>query len=163
MSVLIVIVIIFISLGTYYLTIGNASGAVFTGTLVSSSVLMSSSCNKNSCSSSYYVTETFQKGDSTNTCTITRLIPYYFWGDANNVAIHKKLGTQRKIWTTYYDAGSCYDQSIRTYYTIVGGILLGFGCFIILLIVFYFGIETIIQHHKDLTTNVQRCFGYDQV
>jgi len=132
-------------LGIYYLVIGNAYATQFTGTLIKADVNTVTSCSKKSCSQTYYVEEIFTKDNSTNTCSIQRLIPYYFKGQANNVALSKKLGTTRTIWTTYYSSGTCYDQSIRDYYNKIGGCFLGF--FVLLFI------EVIISYFTNKTEN----------
>ncbi len=120
--------LVFIIWGMIYLIQTNAGSLEFTGTLIQADVITSTSCNnKNMCSTYYYVTEIFTKDNSTNTCTVQRLTPYSYRGDANNVAINKILGTTRKVWTVYYSAGTCIDQSIKNYYNTIGGVLLGFG------------------------------------
>ena len=95
-----------------------------------------------------------------------RLTPYYFNGDAENVVINKKMGTQRIIWTTYYDTGTCYDQAIKTYYTTIGSVLMGFAGFftgIVFVFIIYSGIEIVIKHHRDVWTNIVGFFNYEQI
>jgi len=130
----------FLVLGITYIVTAYANGGQFVGTLESAKVITTTSCSKNSCSNTYYVGETFRKDNTTNTCLVQRLKPYYFMGDADNVATHEELGTTRTIWTTYYDAGTCYDAAIRSVYAAVGWTFMALAIFIVgvvLLVIFY--------------------------
>jgi hypothetical protein len=151
-----IVIIIMISLGIYYLVIANANNGKFVGTLIRENVKTDTTCSKSknggsSCSSKYYVEQIFKKGNSTNTCTVTRLTPYYFKGSANNVVENAVLYTQRDIWVTYYSAGVCYDITIRNYYNAIGGSLLGVGCIIPLIILCYIFADII----RNCSENIQ--------
>jgi hypothetical protein len=136
-SILLLIIIILISLSCYYFTIAYANSGSFRGTLINAEVIIKTTCSNNKkgggCSQTYYVGETFQKDNSTNTCLVTRLQPFYFQGAANNVVENKELYTTRTIWTTWYSSGTCYDKTIRSYYNSIAEVLSGFA--IVLLIV----------------------------
>ena len=149
-STLFVTLSIFIALGIYYLVIANTYGGEFLGTLIDANVNIVTSCSSSksgtSCSTKYYVDEIFRKDNSTNTCTVERLTPYYFKGSANNIVNNIELYTTRTIWTSTYNAGTCYDITIRNYYNAIGGTFIGFAGIILLLpLLFIF---------KDILMNV---------
>jgi len=135
-SSIFVIISVFVSLGIYYLVIANSYGGVFEGTLIAVKVNTVTSCSSNkqgtSCSQRYYIDEIFRKDNSSNTCTVQRLTPYYFKGSANNIVENAVLYTKRTVWTAPYNANTCIDITLRNYYNTIGAILLGFGCFLII-------------------------------
>jgi hypothetical protein len=153
---------IFTALGITYLTIANSYGDIFTGTLISAKTITRTSCSNSKhssgCSYTYYVGETFSKDNSTNTCLIVRLTPYYFQGDADNIVANKILYTQRTIWTTWYNAGTCYDQAIKNYYNIVGGVMISIAGLIFLFFLFGLCLDLIIyicDSTRSYSSNIQ--------
>ncbi len=137
-SVFVTCVLLF-SFGVQYIVLGNSFHGTYTGTLVAVKVFQQTSCNKNSCSTTYYIQEIFTKGLSSSTCTVQRLTPYYFAGDANNVMQNAILGTTRTVYQTYYDPGTCIDDTIRNYYNAIGWPLFSVCMFIIIIVLgFYF-------------------------
>jgi len=145
---IVVLCSIFTALGISYLVIGNAYGDEFIGTLISAKTITKTSCSTSKhstrCTYTYYVGETFSKNNSTNTCLVQRLTPYLFQGSADNIAKNKILYTKRKIWTTWYNPGSCYDQTIRNYYTAIGGTFIGVSGLFFLIVSIGFILDLII-------------------
>lgn len=139
--------------GMTFLILGNTYSEIFHGELIRSEVYSDTNCNthcdsggKNcntNCDDTYYVDQIFLKrpdGNSTSTCTVRRLTPYYFKGDADNFVSRSKMGTRRTIFETLHSHGTCYDKKIRRTYNILGGILLAFPNSIILVIILIAGI-----------------------
>jgi hypothetical protein len=130
--------------GIVYLVEGNASSGKFVGILTKATVYTDTSCNTDKkgntrCSSTYYVMETFDKDNTGHTCTVQRLIPYYYYGSADAFATSRKLGTTRTIWTSWYSHGTCYDEKIKWYYNCIGYscFFIGLSPAILLLITFF--------------------------
>jgi hypothetical protein len=159
-----------------YIVDGNAYEEAFTGTLKEAHVIDKTDCKTNddgktSCSEYYYVGETFYKGNSDHTCLVTRPTRYYFEGDAESNANSKKLGTKRKIWTTYYSHGTCYDEKIRYLYNCIGISLLCIDFIVpvsILIWFFYYSIKEFFRKSLCIKTfrdwvsltchNIYECF-----
>lgn len=86
-------------IGSVYLGLGNTYSYSYKGILKKGEVFTENSCSSSTtcdskgnnchttttCSNTYYVDEIFYKGDNTtSTCTVRRLTPYYFKCDADN-------------------------------------------------------------------------------
>lgn len=132
-------------IGVSYLCFANIYSQSYTGILQRGYVYADTSCSthcddkgKNchtTCSNTYYVREVFLKNAyTTSTCTVQRLTPYYFQGDADNFVSRMVLGTTRKLYETTYSHGTCIDDKIREQYNIIGSIFLTFPNFVILVI-----------------------------
>lgn len=161
--------------GMYYLISGNTYSEIFQGELKSVQVYSKIDCDtkcdsngKNchtNCDDTFYIDEIFLKrpdGNSTSTCTVRRLTPYYFKGDADNFASRAKLGTRRTIYETTYSHGTCYDKKIRRTYNILGSLLFAFPNFVLLLVICYIGVNyfrenievKLITKHKEVEFNI---------
>lgn len=156
------------SLGIYYLVEANTNDGVYDGVLFKGDVFTKTSCSSSknggtSCSNTYYVEEEFYKGyNTTHSCTIRRLTPYYFKGDANDFVNNMQLYTVRPVYQTTYSHGTCFDDKIRYQYNICGGIffgismipfLFGFG---ILCVNFFNAIKTIYNRREPVRSTDSR-------
>jgi hypothetical protein len=113
-------------LGIGYIGTANLYTKVYEGTLIRGSVYQHTTCSKSSCSTSYYVMETFQKGNNTrSTCTVQRFTPYKFYGSAQDQVQNLVLGTKRKLYQFAINSHTCMDESNLQFYNTFGGILLG--------------------------------------
>ena len=127
---IIVIILVLLGCGAGYIGTAYSYKQKFTGILSEANVLTVTSCNKGSCSNTYYVNEVFLKGyNETNTCTVKRLYGYYSYGDAENKVLHTIKNSKRTLYQTY-DAGTCYDEKIKQYYSIIGFVLFSLGAFL---------------------------------
>lgn len=126
--------------GVYYLSVANNWDYKWNHAILSHvDVYTQTSCDKTSCSNTYYIEEIFFKfSNTTDTCTVRRAKPYYFKGSANNVAENAVLGTTRVLYQTTYSSGTCFDDSIRKYWNILGGVFLSVSFIPIIIIIFYF-------------------------
>ncbi len=131
----VIVLAIIISFSLVYIVAGNSFNGIYTGTLIQAKVLTVKSCNKYGCNYDYYLDEIFTKGNSTNTCIVQRFGDYSSFDDANKAVTNTILGTVRRIYQTYNDAGICIDDSIRNYNNEVGWTLFGIAMFIILCLV----------------------------
>ena len=147
---LIIILITLLICGSVYLGIAYNYSHKYTGILISGKVFIQTQCSKKSCSNKYYVNEIFIKGvNETNTCTVQRLTPYYFYGSAENVVQKLILNTERTIYQTFYNAGTCFDDKIKMYYETIGYILLLFP---VLIIFIFIGLQCLILFEAQLET-----------
>ena len=128
--------------GIYYLVVANTWDHRWTSAILKrGEVYTKTSCdsNKNSgttCSNTYYVEEIFYKGPNiTHTCTVRRLTPYYFKGNANAFVDDMVLGTTRNIYQTTYSSGTCFDDKIRSNWNIQGGIYTGFAMIPVIIVI----------------------------
>jgi hypothetical protein len=120
--------LVFVVLGSVFLGMANNYSRVFQGILIGGSIFQDTQCSKSSCSTSFYVMETFQKGmNTTNTCTVQRMTKYYSYGSCENRVRSLVLGTKRTLYQNPYDHGTCMDATNLHYYNAVGGVLLGLG------------------------------------
>lgn len=125
------------------------------GDVVSVTSCSSSKKSGTTCNTLYYVDEIFQKHENTtSTCTVRRQTTYYSKGDADNFLSRMKLNTQRTVWQTTWDHGTCYDSKLRQTATIMGSIFLSFGALplVILLVIVFF--EVIYKFYKWIV----KCF-----
>lgn len=142
-SCVILLFTIFIT-GIVYLALANSFSDSYIGILKEGNVFTDVSCtttcdnNKHcttNCDNTYYIEEIFYKNANTmSTCTVRRLTPYYFKGDANNFVSRMILGTTRQLYQTTYSHGTCIDDKIRDQYNAIGGTLFGFSLFIFIVI-----------------------------
>lgn len=140
-------------IGIVYLGLGNTFSAKYVGVLNRGSVFTDVSCSTTCdsdghnchthCTNTYYVDEIFNKSPtSVYTCTVRRLTPYYFKGDADNFVSAMKLGTSRQLYQTTYSHGTCIDDKIKNYYNTVGGILFGIPtCIMLAVLLLVFAVE----------------------
>lgn len=151
--------------GVYYLCIANQWDHKWDGILMKGDVYTDTSCtndkNGNShCSNTYYVDQMFYKGENTtHTCTIRRLTPYYFKGSADAFVNNMKLYTHRTIYQTTYSAGTCFDEKIRYQYNVYGGVFLGLSLIPVLFLLVYLSIlmyEIFIEWYRNLSVNKHR-------
>jgi hypothetical protein len=128
--------------GVYYLVVANNWDYKWINAILfSGDVYTKTSCSTTnghtSCNNQYYVEEMFYKTyNTTNSCTVRRLTPYTFKGDANAFVSRMKLGTTRQLYQTTYSVGTCFDDKIREQYNIYGGVFLGLSM-IPILVIFY--------------------------
>uniref|UniRef100_A0A6C0BE24 Uncharacterized protein n=1 Tax=viral metagenome TaxID=1070528 RepID=A0A6C0BE24_9ZZZZ len=140
--------------GIVYLTDANANNGQYIGTLKSANVITKRRCTKRtSCTRTYYVGETFYKGNLTTTCLITRPKDYTILEDANSVANSKILGTKRIIWEKYNNHALCYDQSIKYDSNIIGGVCFGFAMLPIISFMVYFAFCVVVDFLTNIITN----------
>jgi hypothetical protein len=127
---------ILVALGIYYIVISNTSGGEYTGTLIAAGRYYDSDSNGGG---NWYVTEKFLKGNTTDTCTVTRLQNYNTVHEVNDAKDKVKLYTTRKIWTRWNNYSKCYDTSVKNYETTTGIVLLCFSVTIPLVLLLAIG------------------------
>lgn len=129
--------------GVYYLVVANNwdfrwDNAILDSVEVYTKTSCSTSDGHTSCSNTYYVEEIFKKfANTTSTCTVRRLTPYYMKGDANSFAERTILGTYRTIYQTTYSAGTCFDNKIRYQWNVYGGVFLALSMLPIMVILYF--------------------------
>jgi hypothetical protein len=94
----------FIAYGIFYIVSSNTFDGEYTGTLIRTDKYY----NRN-----WYVKEIFQKGNTTNTCSVIRSKGYSTVHEVNDAKDKVILGTTRKIWSYWHNQHSCYDQTIK--------------------------------------------------
>lgn len=123
---MVIMYILSVVLCIYSFVTANATNGEYNGTLMSAHVAQYNS--------KYYVVETFAKGfidgmdgngtliPSNHTCGIRRLHSYADYMYASNMADAVIIGTTRKIWESYNDPGRCYDETLRNFWNLIGGL-----------------------------------------
>lgn len=143
--------------GVYYLVVANSWDNKWNNSVLKNAdVYTKTSCSTTnghtSCSNTYYVEEIFDKfANTTHTCTVRRLTPYSFKGDANAFVGRTILGTERTIYQTTYSAGTCFDDKIRYQYNIYGGVFLGLSMIPVVVLLFCLGCWLLEKFQKWLS------------
>ena len=116
----------------YYYILVNTYGEELNGTLIDTKTITCQIYYNKYNNNIYYIGETYLKNNN-KTCLIQRLRPYLFEGSADN-ARQKTVNITKKIWTTWYNFETCYDESIKNTINFINFILVLIYIIIILIL-----------------------------